>query len=140
MTKPSDFIFNSDYLSLAETNRGAFNVVIPSMPYDQFGGFDTVTQYTTTIQYTATASAIDEFQITYDGKTWFGDSIYNPFYSTGPGPYDYSPSWIVLIYRKSATTLEIKAVFTPAHESTGAQTPMLAFYIKACSFRPPNVF
>lgn len=138
MTKPNDFIFNSDYLSLAETDRKNFTIVIPAMPYTQVSGFDSTTQYSTTIQCKATASAIDEFQITYNGKTWFGDSLYYPPHFTGV--YEWEPYWILIIHRKDADSIELNAIFVPSYESSGATTPLLTLGITVCSFRPPNVF
>jgi len=142
MTKPSDFIFNSDYLALAETARQDFDVFIPSMNYNinPNTGFDKITIWSTTLNCPVDKSAIESFQLTYNGKTFVTDSIYSmaPWKATPGGLFD-PPYWILSVYRKDANTLEVKVFFRPEIQSEGDRTPQINLNIAVCSFRPPNV-
>ena len=145
MTKPSDFIFNSDYLALAETGRNQYKLILPARGYDQVtygqNQFDQITFYTTTLNCPVDKSAIESYQVTYNGKTFLTDTIYSlaPWNTTPGGVFDPA-YWLFVINRKDANTLEIKMVFVPELWSEGATIPALTFDISVCSFKPPNVF
>lgn len=138
MTKPSDFIFNSDYLALAETGRSELFVAIPPMAYNQNLGRDVATSYSVDLNCPATTGAIDEFQITYNGDTFYSDQIFNTSYEISQGVW--SSSWILKIYRKNSKQISILVWYFPQAGTSGGTTPPISINISVCSFRPPNLF
>lgn len=142
MTKPSEFIFNSDYLALAETGRQSFFVTVPSFGYDQKSGFDAVTFYNVDLTTKdAVKGSIDEFYVTINGQhTFFGDTYSSlSVYPGPPGVFD-DAHWFMEIDRINKTTLRVSFVFVPELWSQGAATEPITLNITVCSFRPPNVF
>jgi hypothetical protein len=136
MTKPSDFIFNSDYLALAETNRQTFFVSVPPFSYDQDQGYDTTTYYTVDLTTKASEkSSIDEFYVTINGQTTFFGDVFVSVNSTSQVAY-----WFLWLQRVNKTTVRVTIMYQPAPSSQGATTPPITLNITVCSFRPPNVF
>lgn len=138
MTKPSDFIFNSDYLALAETSRNKFFVSIPPMSYTQYQGWDFPISYSVDLNCQATTGAIDQFQLEYNGNTFYGDQIIYPAYEISSGVY--SNNWTLSVFRKNANQITVMVYFFPQAEVTGTTTPQITLNISVCSFKPPNVF
>lgn len=142
MTKPSDFIFNSDYLALAETGRQSFYVSVPSFGYDQREGFDAVTFYNVDLTTDEVVKgSIDEFYVTINGQhTFFGDTYSSlTLYPGPPGVFD-DAHWFLELYRVNSKTIRVALVYIPELWSQGAKTDAITLNITVCSFRPPNVF
>lgn len=141
MTKPSDFIFNSDYLALAETGRRSLVLSVPPMTYTQSAGFDSTTLWSATLNCPVGDSSVESFQITYNGKTYTTNSIYSlaPWKIIWPALTE-DAHWIMEVFRKDRDTLQANFVFIPEWESQGDMTPLINLQIDVCSFKPPNVF
>ena len=120
MTKPSDFIKNSDYLSLAnyDTVR-TFSGTIPagSSVLDQ--SFD--------FTLPESLGTIDRTLISIGGKNYITKNLY--IYPTN----DFG---IMQVYRVNATTIRVRVYL---YGNSGAR-PATPFSITLASFRPPNLF
>lgn len=141
MTKPSDFIFNSDYLALAENNKQTFNVSVPSMSYTQSQGYDSNTLWHTDLTTNpAETGSIDEFYISVAGQTFFGDTISST--SLAPSaPIQYiDPRWYMEVDRINNTKIRVSFYFIPKYQVHGTVTNAISATIKLVSFKPPNVF
>lgn len=143
MTKPSDFIFNSDYLALAETSRESFYVSVPSMGYTQTSdNYDDVTFWHTDLTTKeAEKSSIDEYYVKINNQyTFFGDTFSSLSVFPGPpGVFD-DAHWFMEINRINKNTLRVSFVFVPEWYSQGQTTSPVTLNISVCSFKPPNVF
>ena len=137
MTKPSDFIFNSDYLALAETSRRSLFVSIPPMDYTQYQGWDFPISYTVDLDCPAVTGAIDQFQLGYNGTTFYGDQIIYNAYEISSGVW--SNNWVLSVVRKNANQIEVMVYFFPQSEVSGTKTPQITLNIAVCSFKPPNI-
>ena len=142
MTKPSDFIFSSDYLALAESNKQIFFLNIPSIHYNQDQqGYDTTTSWSTDITTNQSdKGSIDEFYVTINDKTYFGDIFSTSFLNAlTPTPY-LGAQWFAQIERISTTKIKLSFVFVPDYQVQGTTTTPMAITIRLVSFKPPNVF
>lgn len=130
--KPSDFILNSDYLSIAQTQRKTYDVY--------FGGGSLLvngdTYQTVDFNTPPQQGAIDRILIQKDGGNWFFGS-----YMT------LTPSWdgtnqvvgFIGVSRPNKNTLRVE--FYLQNYGSGTSTyPSMTFKIKVSTFRPPNVF
>lgn len=141
MTKPSNFILNTDYLSIAEIGRlSPYTTSFASQTFPTSGGVAQAFSLEQEIPFTAMTGAIDRFYIQYGGVWHSASQILNP------GGYDYAisgnrQSWFLHIYRKNANTIVARCDYTPPSQyQTIPSTPTLTFKISAVSFAPPNVF
>ena len=127
MTKPNNFIMNSDYLSLAQTGSAEFTAYFPSET------FQAGTPYTRTQDFTVQSQrgAVDMFLISLNG----GDYNLGAKYEISRN----SPFLNILIYRTNPSTIRVQL-----HEFTsqtgGYTMPMQTVKFKVSSFKPPNVF
>lgn len=120
MTKPSDFIVSTDYLSIAEFDARTFNLTIPAgpVPYEHTFDFTAPKQYGT----------IDRIQLTINGVTAIGSTI-----SVSLG----DTYGIIQVYRTSATNVQVYVyIYGP---SGGGSIPTSTVSIKLNNFRPPNI-
>lgn len=143
MTKASDFIFSSDYLTLAQVNKiTPQTFYFPARQFPVSGG----KMQPITVEYNIVApsvkGAIDRIQITYGGIKYNCSQFYRPpdFVLSGGTPW-YSQCWIFWVYRKDEKTLVARCDFVPPSSASPVpSTPALTFTVSAVSFRPPNVF
>lgn len=143
MTKPSDFIFNSDYLTLAQVSKTApYTVHYPSRVYPTEGGQMKPISVEYEIISPAVAGAIDRIQITYKGITYNSSQYYRPpNVVISGGNYWQDQYWVFTVYRKNQKTLVARCDFVPPLSASPVpSTSDLTFIVSAVSFRPPNVF
>ena len=141
--KPSDFIFNSDYLTIAQTGSvKPTTVVFPSRQFptenQQMKPFYTELE----IYAPASAGAVDRIYIDYNGIRHITSQIYQPpDFDYRGGNYYQGQYWVLNVYRKDANTLVARCDFSPPFSAgTIPSTPTLTFSISASNFKPPNVF
>ena len=127
MTKPNNFIANSDYLSLAQKNTTEFTVVFPQEHFNPGYSFDR----TQDITVPSIKGAIDEFMISLNGSDYYLGG-----YLVVDGN---QPSLDIYIYRPSPNTLRVRLhVFTSL--IGGYDMPMQTVKVRVSSYLPPNVF
>ena len=134
MTKPNDFILNSDYLSLAQTYSTELTAVFPAETF-QPGSTEV-----RTVDFTVPKSqgAIDMFLISLNGADYeLGASLLDHQISPQQGPPYYYLEFLVV--RTSPTNIQIQ--MHEFNQSTGGVSlPTYNVKVKVSSFRPPNVF
>lgn len=127
MTKPNNFITNSDYLSLAQNNTTEFTVVFPQEHFPEGYTYDR----TQDITVPSIKGAIDEFMISLNGSDYY------------LGGYlvveSNSPSLSFYVYRPSPDTLRVR-LHTFNSVIGGYDMPMQTVKVRASSYLPPNVF
>ena len=126
MTKPSDFILNSDYLALAQTGSAEGMAVFAAET------FPAGTAYTRTADFTvpATPGAIDMFLVSRNGDDYTIGSSRTISMN--------SPNLWISIYRLNATTIRVMLrEFT--NTTGGYSMPTQTIRVKVSSFKPPNV-
>ena len=132
MMKPSNFILNSDYLSIAQTSTNEYTVYVG-------GGTLQINQYTRQnfdFNTTSQKGTIDRILIKKDGQNYLVGS-YMDIYPSWSG--DNNVAGYLHVFRTSATNIRAELVLD--NMSAGAATyPSMTFKIKVSSFRPPNVF
>ena len=132
--KPSDFILNSDYLSIAQTSSNTYNVTVGAGSLTLNGhsvqNFDFNTK--------AQTGTIDRILISKDGGSFrVGSSL--TFYPTWSGDYSNNVRGDVFVYRTDKTNIRVQVILQ--NYGTGTSTyPNMTFAVKVSSFRPPNVF
>ena len=127
MTKPSNFIMNSDYLSLTQKDNSEFTVIFAPESFPAGQG----TTRTQDITVSSLKGAIDEVMISLNG----GD------YRVGSGITldSNSPFLTFYVYRVNPTTLRVRLwVYPPG--SGSYSMPLQTLKIHVSSFFPPNVF
>ena len=132
--KPSDFILNSDYLSIAQTSSNKYDIVV---------GAGSLTPNNTSTQNfdfstTAQTGAIDRIMISKDGDSFrIGSNM--TFYPTWQGDFSNNVRGDLFVYRIDKTHIRAQVILQ--NYGTGTSTyPTMTFSIKVSSFRPPNVF
>ena len=127
--KPHKFILNSDYLSIAQTNRNTYNVYIGSGTL-QPGGY-TEQNFDFAIQ--SNAGAIDRILIAKDSDPLLVGSYMN----LAPTSTIFG---FLQVFRTSPTNIRAQLVLEN-QMGTGAESyPGMVFTIRVASFKPPNVF
>jgi hypothetical protein len=127
MTKPSNFIANSDYLSLAQKSNTDFTVVFPAENFPP--GAREIRTHDITVP--SIKGAIDEVMISRNGSDYYlGNSL---------TVSANSPSLTFYIYRPSPNTLRVRLLTSNSSQS-GYSMPMQTLKIRVSSFLPPNVF
>lgn len=135
MTKPSDFILNSDYLSLAQTGSKEITAYFPAETFP--AGY----QYTRTQDFTVEPSkgAIDMFLISLNGADYvLGASLIDSLIGTDwqGQSHDYNLEFLVI--RTNPTTIQVQL-----HEyntsPNGYSMPTQTVKVKVSSFKAPNV-
>lgn len=132
MTRPSDFILNSDYLSIAQTGRSEYTATFGGGTLQPGGSpGDYIVQHADfTIQ--SEPGSIDRIMIsTNNGDFYIGSQT-----SFEAAPLAYGS---LDVYRISKNI--VRADMIVANSSDYVNTfPPMSFRIKVTSFRPPNVF
>ena len=126
--KPSDFILNSDYLSIAQVSSNTFTLAIGA-------GSLTGNNYTERnidFKIRAQKGACDRILISKDGGRYYIGS----YRQLNPNTDIYG---FIQLARTSADNLRAKVVLENYSTSTESY-PTMTFSIKVSSFRPPNVF
>ena len=142
MTKPSDFILNSDYLTISQASTtNPYTVYYPSQLFPVSAGVMNSFHLDRDIPSPAVAGAVDRVSIEYNGTRYVGDRIDKP---ADPiivqGELEYDQCWTLVVYRKNKNTLVASVMFYPPTRSESVpSSPSLTFTISATSFRPPNV-
>lgn len=131
MTKPSDFILNSDYLSIAQTGRSSHTATFGGGTLQPAGYVgDYVVQH---VDFTITSElgAIDRIMISDNGSDYYVGS-----------QMSVAPSANVVgflnVYRVSKNVIRAELVLTN-NANTTSTYPTIIFRIKITSFKPPNV-
>lgn len=133
MTKPSDFILNSDYLALSQTDSQELTAIFAPEHFD--GGY----QNTRTRDFTVNPSqgAIDMFLISLNGADYvLGASLLERQYGQGDPPYYYLE---FLVMRTSPTNIQVQ-LHEACYYPGGFDMPMQTVKVKVSSFKPPNIF
>lgn len=128
MMRPSDFILNSDYLSIAQVSSKTYSVTMA-------GGTLVATGYTEqNFDFAAKAQvgASDRAMISKDGGRYYLGS----YRQLNPAGTIYG---FIRVYRTSATNIRAQVVLENLSGSS-ASYPAMTFSIKVSSFAPPNVF
>ena len=127
MTKPKDFIFNSDYLALAQTDKNEFTAIFPAESFP--GGYTYDRTQDFTVPYTP--GAIDMFLLSLNG----GD------YTLGNAITIESHIYELYIF---ASRIDARTIRVRLHEfnsqTSGYNMPMQTVKVKLTSFAPPNLF
>ena len=133
MTKPSDFILNSDYLSIAQISKNSFNITIGAGSLVVNGN----TQQNFDFPIKLQPGAIDRIMISKD----YGDYLlgsYMELIPTWEQDYSNNVRGYLRVFRTSSST--IRAQLSLDNYGQGTSTyPMMTFTIKVSSFCPPNV-
>lgn len=128
MTKPNQFIINTDYLSIAQTGSSNHSVTLsagtisPGSFIERFFDFSIQAQ----------TGAIDRVLISKDGGRYY----IGMYRSINPSADVYG---FISVYRNSSTNIRVQIVLENYSTST-ATYPSMTFDIKITSFAPPNVF
>lgn len=126
--KPSEFILNSDYLSIAQVGSKTYDLTIGA-------GSITLGNYTEQnidFQAQAIAGAVSRVMIAKDGGNYrLGSSM--TFYPTSEIRGD------IQVFRQTASTIRVKVTLQNYGQGTSSY-PSMTFKIKVSSFMPPNVF
>lgn len=133
MTKPSNFIMNSDYVSLAQTSTDEFTAYFPPEHFD--AGY----QNTRTRDFTVASSqgAIDLFMISLNGSDFLlGASLIVNQIGQGDPPY-YDLEFVVM--RTGPSTIQVQ-LHEACYYTGGFDMPMQTVKVKVASFKPPNIF
>ena len=124
--KPNDFILNTDYLSLAQTDKRTLSVFFAPETFS--GG----TAHNRTQDYTIprTQGAIDRILISHNGGSFkVGDRL---VISTAPNLA------YINVYRTNPSTIRVRRhVYT---SQSSYSLPTQNIQIKLASFKPPNVY
>lgn len=132
--RPSDFILNSDYLSIAQVDSKTYDVTVGAGSLV----FQGVTEQNFDFNTTAQAGAVDRILISKDGGSYRLGS-YMTLIPVWESDFSNNVVGFLNVYRTSRTNIRAKLVLE--NYSTGTSTyPSMTFKIKVSSFRPPNVF
>lgn len=132
--KPSDFILNSDYLSIAQTDRRTFTASIGAGTLTP--GSYTEQNFDFTVK--ALPGAVDRVMIKKDAGEYHVGTYERLEIYTSDTPYTRIVGF-VSVFRTSATNIRMQFVLENV-STTNATYPNMLFTIKVTSFRPPNVF
>jgi hypothetical protein len=122
MTKPSNFIINTDYLSIAEVVPSEdFSFTIPASSSTQDYSLDFATE--------PQNGSIDRIQVTIGDKT---TPDHAPYFSPGNNSDNVGT---IQVYRTSSTNMRVRVYIY----SVSAAYPSIPVAIKVNRFRPPNV-
>lgn len=133
MTRPSDFILNSDYLSIAQTNRGSFTITIPPGNLQPAGQTGDTVDLTFSYKYPASTGSIDRFMVKVDD--WKYEAAFYIVITFGENEEAIG---YISLYRANPTT--IKARYFVGNRSQSIITyQSFPIKIKITSFHSPNV-
>ena len=126
MTKPSDFILNSDYLTLAQYGETSYTIYVPA------GNTSVALDITRDFAVPSQAGALDRVLITVDGQTTVGMAADFQLSSLDVG------GAIVQLYRTSPNNMQAH-VYSMSY-GTSIDYPAHTITIRVACFKPPNIF
>lgn len=126
--KPSDFILNSDYLSIAQVSSNTYTVTIGGGTL-QPGGY---TEQNFDFAIRNQTGASDRILIKRDSGD-FALGSYRQIMPTQTTP------GFISVYRTASNNLRAQIVIEN-YSPSAVSYPAMAFTIKVTSFKPPNVF
>lgn len=127
MTKPNDFIFNSDYLALAQTNKKDLTAFFPAETFSAGVAHDRTQDF----DVSSSQGAIDTCLISINDDDY--RLAQRRVISTSPALVQ------ITVFRTTPQTIRVRLhVFT--NQSGGYSMPAQTVKIKVCSFKPPDVF
>lgn len=151
MTKPSDFIMNTDYLTIAQASKmDPFTVIFPPQLFpataehpDPYTTIYTLHPFHSEQEIIAPtlAGAIDRFIIEYNSQKYVANQLMRSGDITiSGGNYAVDQGWLLTIFRKDANKIVVRCDYSPPTKASSIpSSPSLTFKISVTSFRPPNV-
>lgn len=132
MTKPNDFILNSDYLALAQTNKTKFTAYFPAASFTPGYPYEAHQDFTVP----PSEGAIDMCLTSYNDGPYKLASVIDASKLQGSQPLYFLT---ISIYRINAKTMRVNLHgFT--NYTYGYNMPAQTIKVKVSSFNPPNVF
>lgn len=132
--RPSDFILNSDYLSIAQVSSNKYDITVGA------GSLTVNNSSTQNFDFNTSAQTgiIDRVSISKDGGSFrIGSNM--TFYPTWQSDLSNNVRGDLFVYRIDKTHIRVQIILQ--NYGTGTSTyPSMTFSIKVSSFRPPNVF
>lgn len=129
MTKPNDFILNSDYLPLMQVNNAEFTAYFPAETIPSGSAWERTQDFTVP----ASSGAVDTILMSLDGSNYIVGGVIVP-------PDQQSHVIMsISVYRQSPTTMRVK-IRAYTSISGGYLMPAKTVKVKVSSFRPPDVF
>lgn len=127
MTKPNDFIFNSDYLALAQTDKTEFTAYFAAETFSPGNAHDRTQDFTVP----SSQGAIDMCLMSINNDDYL--LAHRRVISAFPSLAQFT------VYRTGPQTIRVRLhVFTS--QTGGYSMPMQTVKVKVCSFKPPDVF
>jgi hypothetical protein len=136
MVKPSDFILNTDYLSIAQVGKDTYTFTMSGGTLAPWAYVERNFDFTTDPQ----DGAIDNILIKKDSDPYLNCS-YMRLQPTSTS--DGLITGQISVYRTSATNIRAQVLLeNQSYYSPGVSLsyPSMAFTVKVASFLPPNVF
>ena len=123
MTQPSNFIFNSDYLTLAQVSyTSPYTIFFPPQQFPTSGMTINSFHVDQDIPSPAIAGAVDRIMIEYNGVKYVADEIRKPADPIMGDELQYDQFWILTVYRKNKTTPTARCTFYPPTQSQSIPT------------------
>lgn len=139
MTKPRDFKYNSDYMSMGQSeNVRTFTASVPQGTYQVSGGIIQPLIDQLSFNIPATKGAVEEYVLEYGGNKFNARSLsILPTASTGVN----SGNSYVLAWRLNETTVRITIarIHRNASVITPDPAPAISLNVRLVTFRPPNL-
>lgn len=133
--KPSDFIMNSDYLSIAQIASNTYSVNIPAGSIVADGYMEQNFDFTTREQ----VGTIDNVLIKKDNDTFIhGDYMWVQPTTTSSGIV----AGFVRVFRPSSTQIRIQIVlenYSYVYPGVTLTYPAMQFMVRVSSFKVPNI-
>lgn len=129
MTRPKDFIFNSDYLALAQSGKNSFQFDLPAKTMQPFTADDILESRIAAPE----SGAIDRFYLSTDGTNWNVSSSAKKIFDNNTDLY-----LVAEAYRDGRNNIRLRVEYT--NKTYDAYTfPATTIYVRLSSFKPPNV-
>lgn len=132
MTKPNDFILNSDYLALAQTSKTEFTAYFPAASFTPGYAYNTHQDFTVP----SSPGAIDMCLVSLNGGEYKSASNIDLSNLYGSQPLYFLA---IQVYRVGATTMRV-SLHGFTNYTYGYNMPLQTVKVKVASFKPPNVF
>lgn len=129
MTKPNQFIVNTDYLSIAQSDNVEYTASFPSETFSA-GTYNRDQDFS----ISTTKGALDRILISRNGDDYtVGSYRLVDVSSSGLATY-----FSINVYRPSSNTIRVRLHIHSSRESF--TVPAQTIKIKVACFQPPNVF
>lgn len=125
MTKPSNFIMNTDYLSIAQTYKNSYTYVVPPGTIPASGQVIQHTDFAIEPQN----GAVDQIMISLDSGNLRVGQAYAVDLPSGVGA-------VLHVDRTAANNLRAQVTI---NGTASTSYPVMTFTIKVVSFKPPNI-